>query len=76
MSDYKQYDEELDDGEFRYDEDFDAGNFVAAMGSVDARRRPRRSARRRSALELIERRNEDRWLKEQLRDLDDDELFH
>jgi hypothetical protein len=76
MSDFKQYDEELEEGEFLYDEGFDAGAFVDAMHDVDHQKRRPKRARRRSALELIERRNEERWLREQLRDLEDDELFH
>lgn len=77
MSDFKHYDEEPDDADFLYEEDFDAETFVDAMSeTVVPKRRPLRSRPTRSALELIERRNEERWLKAQLSALDDDEFLH
>lgn len=76
MSDFKQY-EEGDDNEILYDEEFDAEDFLNAMAdTTQQRRRPVRPRTGRPALELIERRKEERWLRAQLSDLDDDELFH
>lgn len=77
MSDFKHYDEEGDENDFLHDEDFDAEDFLDAMAdTTPSRRRPARMQAGRSALEMIERRNEERWLRAQLSDLDDDELFH
>jgi hypothetical protein len=77
MSDFKHYDEEPEDGDFLYEEDFDADTFVDAMSeTAQLRRRPARPRPGRSALELIERRNEERWLRAQLSDLDDEEFLH
>ncbi len=76
MSDFKHYDEDTEDSDFVYDEDFDAETFLDTMtDTTQLRRRPSRAKSGRSALELIERRNEERWLRAQLSDLDD-ELTH
>lgn len=76
MSDFKHYDEDNDDPDFVYDEDFDADTFLDTMSdTVQPRKRAGRPRSSRSALELIERRAEERWLKAQLGDLDD-ELLH
>jgi hypothetical protein len=81
MSNYKQRDEDTDDdNEFVYDEDFDAESFLNTMLAQKARPKRRRGKRTsraagRSALDIIERLNEERWLKAQIGDLED-EVFH
>lgn len=72
MSDFKHHDGDTEDSDIVLDEDFDPDTFVFQMTELDAQRQPAQARGSRPALELLERRREERWLREQLSDFDDD----
>jgi hypothetical protein len=78
MSDFKHYDEEADDLDLLYDEDFDADTFIGSMDEdgADPTLGTTRRMRQLSAREMLERRSEERWLREQLEDFDEYDPLH
>ncbi len=75
MSDFKHHDGDTDDTDIVLDEDFDPDTFVFSMAELDGLRRPEPRRDSRSARALLELRREERWLREQLSDFDED-LLH
>jgi len=70
MSDFTRHDDGLGGRNVVLDDEFDPDTFIFNMNEGDWGQRA--ASGRRSALALLERRNEERWLREQLRELDDD----